>query len=392
MFDPKLIFVTLWIAQILGHLLIFDIFNPLNIFTWFLVVFTIFSFFLGSYFITFKASKTTTNNLYPYLLPEQSSYAQWISKIAPYVLIIYSIIAVMVAVIIVSQIGLSGLKFEIFKTLRQSLINDFSEERKFFGLIRVFFFGVGICIYMLCFSKELSITKRLAICFVGTLSAVMTTGRLALLLFFLAVSYIMYSAKIIKLKGIIVSFCIFTAIFLFLAVLLGKGDGTGEILGQVIWNFIVYFLGSLSTFDFYVTNNIPVIEGGALLPNSIRALLEPVVGYLPLKPPLNPFVSNPIEANTYTAIYPIYHDLGLIGIAIIFTLLGMFHQVLFNLQKSNTSLPRYLFALSLYPLVMTIFEEAYISSLGFWITLLFVPVLFKLSYNLFMCLKASTRI
>ena len=43
----------------------------------------------------------------------------------------------------------------------------------------------------------------------------------------------------------------------------------------------------------------------------------------------------------------------------------------------------YVYAIMLYPLVMTIFEEAYLSSLGFWVTLFSVPVFFRIYYFLF---------
>jgi oligosaccharide repeat unit polymerase len=149
-------------------------------------------------------------------------------------------------------------------------------------------------------------------------------------------------------------------------------------LDQFKWNIQVYLLGGLAAFNYHIKTGEPHIDGGAILPNAIRKMLNLVGANLPMRPALNPAVLMPLKSNVFTAIFPVYHDLGKLGVGIWFFLLGMMHQFLFKLSQS-TQLPifRYFYAISLYPLVMIIFEEAYISSPGFWAIFILTPALLQ---------------
>lgn len=100
------------------------------------------------------------------------------------------------------------------------------------------------------------------------------------------------------------------------------------------------------------------------------------------KPNLLPFAMVPMQCNTYTALFPLFHDLGYIGLFFGFVAIGFTHSYLW-IQQQRSAAPIILFAyaLSLYPLAMSMFEDAYFSSPGFWL-MLWIPPLALYLYRL----------
>jgi oligosaccharide repeat unit polymerase len=391
LFDPRLIFALIWLTQVAGHVFLTDVFNPIGSTTWLAVYVAVASFLCGAQSVVLLkgsglVAASADND------DRDSGFAAWVSRIAPYALIGFSVIVVFTFSTMLGRLGLAGLQPGSYELLREALIYDFKDQRTTAVLIKVFFAVVGVAIFFLCYSRTLPRIYRAAFFLLGLGAALMTTGRLALLLLFLAASYIMYSLKVIQWRGVVVSFATFIVVFLAVAVVFKKGGENSTVFGQLIWNIQVYLLGSLSLFDFFVTNHEPIISGGTLLPNFIRTFLSHFGGEIPLKPAVYPFVANPLVSNVYTAIFPVFHDVGFAGVTAFFSGLGVLHQLLFYKQQGGQPLYRYLYALSLYPLIMTIFEEAYLSSLGFWLTLLIVPVFFRSAYYVHSLLYKYVRL
>jgi oligosaccharide repeat unit polymerase len=268
--------------------------------------------------------------------------------------------------------------------IRQAIVFDFVGPRNIFSLLRVFFFGVGVCIYFVAHARSLSRWELLFVLMIGLLSALLTTGRLYMLMLFVAVTALLYRQRIVTLRGVLSAAVGFMALFFLVAVLLGKGTSGGGVLRQVIWNAQIYLLSSVACLDNYIQTGLQEIPGGALLPNSVRGLLHGFGVNIPLRPPLMPFVSVPMTCNTYTALFPLYHDGSLLGVLAGFFGIGLFHQLLYkwNLSSENP-VAWYFYAVSLYPLCMSIFEDSYFSSPGFWILLWLPPVLYWLCQRAF---------
>lgn len=383
LFDPRIIFVTIWMTQIIGHLFSGAVFNSLNAVTWTIIVITISSFIAGSHIavntrLLTKATRQSNN------IDTNSSYIRWLTNVGPFLAIVYLLTTIYVFYWMLVQFEITNFSAKTYEFLRLALINDFAGERKIASFLKVFFGGVGLSVYLTCYADKFSRFNRIIILSTGFVSAVLTTGRLSLLLFFLAVSFIYYRKKMIGHRGLLVLLLMFIIVFLALAMIFNKGSGlsSDSLIDQLIWNIMVYFLGGVSTLDHYIAYGIPIIDGGALLPNFVRTLLAPLVGEMPLKPAVYPFVSNPLASNTYTALFPVYHDLGVFGIVTFFLGLGLVHQAIYIKQKyePKSGFIVYIYSLSLYPLVMTIFEEAYISSPGFWLTFFLIPTFIYVLY------------
>ena len=93
---------------------------------------------------------------------------------------------------------------------------------------------------------------RLLIFAVGLGSAVLTTGRGAVLLLFLASAYALYSLDLIRGRGVAIALALFAAVFLGIALLVNKGADAGDSSAQVVWNLEVYLLGSVAAFNHFV--------------------------------------------------------------------------------------------------------------------------------------------
>jgi oligosaccharide repeat unit polymerase len=84
----------------------------------------------------------------------------------------------------------------------------------------------------------------------------------------------------------------------------------------------------------------------------------------------------PNETNVYTLFYSVIYDFGVIGVGIIAILFGAFHAYLYFKSKSS-GLFLFIYLYSLYPLLMTFFDNTYTTSLGVWVYLFFPFIFFK---------------
>lgn len=377
MFNPLLIFNLLWGGVIFLYLIIDTVFYEFNVLTWWVVMIGLLGFSLGGgvlYILTLRKKESLMPIAYPY---EKFVYF----FIASYIFILVMYIPDVMDIIGGSVSSLEG--------VRLLVINDFVGERNLFKYIRFLYIGVAFSIFSLSFSYFLT-RKLIALVFlIGLLSAILTTGRLALLLFLVSSSVLLYRNKIIRRKHVFLIAVLFVVLFFIVALLLNKGTAGKTLFESLEWNFQIYFMSSLACFNDFVVTNEQVVEGGVIVPNVIRGFLSSMFNIsFPLKPDLNPFSYVPLPCNTYTFYYSLFHDGGILLVFTVMLLLGAGYQLLYsNYKKSASPVIYYIFSISLYPLLMTIFEDAYFSSPGFWMINL-LPVIFYLGFIVF-CRKIS---
>lgn len=370
LFDPRFIFVVIWSCQVIGQLMSGSTFGAYSPLTWTAIGCAIVAFLSGS---TVGAYLPVMNGRAPLarVQPDRTI------RIGLYVfIVVYGIVSILVLarLYLILRAGGAGLSMA---GIRLAIIQDFMGPRQIFGLLRVFFFGVGVCIFFLAHAASLKRREILLVVLIGLVSALLTTGRLYLLLFFVASSALFYRQGILTLRGVIGACIGFVVLFFLVAIVLGKGTtGEGKLLSQITWNAQIYLLSSVACFDNYIQTGLQEIPGGALLPNAVRGLLSGFGVNVPLRPALMPFVSVPMTCNTYTALFPLYHDGSLPGVLVGFFGIGLFHQLLFKFSTSSQKpIAWYLYAVSIYPLCMSIFEDSYFSSPGFWVLLWIPPLL-----------------
>ena len=418
MFDPRFIFALLWTMELVAQWLFGGIFGSFSIETWVVVAITILSFLFGAELIEATVKQASIKNNYWVNQLERLFNKDFSSNFIYMSLGAYVIVAAVAVQKILAITGVDSSVLRPPECLRLQVVIDLITDRKIAPFIKLFTFGIAICIFYLSNIKSNAKFQTYLIIVLGIFCVFATTGRLMLLMLFGAVTYLLYAQKVWGLKEIFFSVLSFVLLFFLIAVVLNKQTADWakninpctsksclvyesfeqrklglspqtqsqpeinsklSIRDKITWNAQNYFLGSLAAFNHFVTTDSPKIEGGATLPNILRKIINISGSNIQMRPAINPYVKTPLESNTYTAMFPIYHDLGKVGILIWFVLLGMLHQFLYKLSQASTAnIYKYLYAISIYPLCMIIFEEAYISSLGFWTVFLVTPVILQL--------------
>lgn len=372
MFSPRLIFSLLWLSQIFLHVIFPDAFYPFEFSTWAAIFFCFVFFNFGALIsghlgVDRRGSGKTTF----------STRNEYIGRFFYSFVVLYAVASGLAGLELYRALQELGADILNLPRVREIVIADFNGSRSLYNLFRVFYLGVGFSIFFVAFSRYLSRGQLALVLVIGLLSALVTTGRLYLLLYFLAVTALLYRAKLISPKGVLFAGFIFASLFFLVALLLGKGDGGGglSVLESVLWNSQVYLMSSVSCFNDYLVTGHQQIDGGALLPNVVRELLLNIGLNIPPKPSLNPFAEVPVACNTYTFMFPLFHDGSFFGVALGSFLIGAAHQYLY-LKSAHVSKPvwGYLYAISIYALFMSVFEDAYFSSPGFWVSLWMPPI------------------
>lgn len=373
-FEPRLVFCILWASQLLGFMLFADDFTPFELLTWAVVEVGIVAFLAGA---TLAGFLPLPGKLYNRVKTYDAASVRRFVNCALFIYLLAFLGAGFQLVSILSGEAPGPLSPP---AIRQAIIQDFLGERKILQVMRVFYFGVGLCVYLLAFSTFLSRRVVGLILVVGLFSAIATSGRLYLLLFFIAAAALLYRQKVISLRTVALGGLGFVVLFFLGAVVLEKGGDDGSVLYQIGWNAKVYILSSLACFNNFVQTGDQQVLDGLLMPNFVRDAIDFAFGTeLYPKPDLHPFAKVPLQCNTYTVLFQLYHDGGLLLIFLGLFLIGAFQRFVYRYHLlSSSRLSWYVFALSLYPLAMSIFEDAYFSSAGFWLILWTPPVLHAL--------------
>ncbi|AEK62504.1 O-antigen polymerase [Collimonas fungivorans] len=366
--SPAFIFLSIWAIQIIGHAFLSDDFDAFQDETWWLLAAAISAFCVGC----IGASVSVRQQIAPYF--SESARKIKATKLCFLVLagffIIYSVLPTVDMVLAAGSIA--GARAAVVAGITNY---DNSAVISYYVSTLVVIFSIYLVSRSYLFTKTFI---ALAL-FIGLFAAVLSSGRTLLLLLFSAVPVSLYLQGRIRLKTIAVTVLLFMAAFLLLAVIQGKGGDDIEMWDQVTWNLEVYFLNGLAAFNSFVVNNFPSFDGSLLLPNMFRRLFD--IGGEPAALVL-PFVETPLVGNVYTAMYPYYHDGGLLGLVCGFFGIGFFSQYLYRKRRKSSNHIFY-YSVSVYALIMTVFQEQYLQAYPIWVMIFVVPALPRLGIFFF---------
>ncbi|AIY40053.1 macromolecule metabolism; macromolecule synthesis [Collimonas arenae] len=354
--NPIFIFLSLWGMQALGHIVFLDSFYPFVTDTWVIVFFGGVAFVVGCFFANIFNGKYRHTDL------KNKEYVPRFIKICIKFLLPAYILGVALPLII----SIFFDSTQSLSELRNSLIDSVGNNDREVILISYLHYLIVIA-SLLSISCAPTLRGRVVtyIAITGMLAGFLTFGRVILLLYFSSLSIILYFQGRIKKKIAFFILFSFVVIFFLLAFLLNKGGSENNIFESIAWNFKVYVLSGLAGFNNYVAKGDPDISGWLLVPNFIKNFLSALGVQSEITPSLFPFVETPLPGNVYTAFFPWYHDGGILAVCIGFFIIGFISMFLFkNRYKSKLSLFNY--SLSLYPLIMSIFEEQYLRAYPLW--------------------------
>ncbi len=208
----------------------------------------------------------------------------------------------------------------------------------------------------------------------GLTFGVLSSGRsvlLPLLIVLVAIPSILRTASLFRTSVIlgVLTLGLFAAV----GIALGKGGAVGKQLSSRNWatmreSFVTYAVGGIPALWKYLQNRGPADMGV----NSLRtplAVLKAMGFHVPVAPLVQPYVDIPMPFNAYTVYQPYIKDFGLMGSTAILFALGFLHAELY--RRATVPEPRalyvFVFAISLFPLVMQVFQDMYLSVLSTWI-------------------------
>lgn len=202
-----------------------------------------------------------------------------------------------------------------------------------------------------------------AIAFVG---CVLSTGRTSLLLLIAGLSAIHLLQKrqesfFAALRLLRWPMIIFVSLYIGLIFADKNTKGmTGGTSGIVTYFVLSYIVGPLSAFD-AVVQNPAYFETGTShtfeFPLKIASALHLTTYTAP--PKLDSFVMVPFPTNVYTVFKFYFLDLGAVTTVALLLFIGFFHSLLYLKARQGGRFSTFLFAFSLYSVLMVIFDDAY---------------------------------
>lgn len=208
----------------------------------------------------------------------------------------------------------------------------------------------------------------------GLVFGVLSSGRgpvLALMVVVLAIPAVLRLTSPAKTVTVLVLLSLL--LFATVGLALGKGGTLGNTLSEN-WStmresFLMYTVGSIPAFGTYLDNRGPDVELGLNTFRSIVALLQALGFQTTAAPLLQPYIDVPLSTNVYTIYQPYIADFGPFGAPAVLFVLGFIQAALYRRAtvRNPHALFVFLFAVSLFPLVMQVFQDMYFSLLSMWL-------------------------
>lgn len=264
-------------------------------------------------------------------------------------------------------------------------------------LITLSFVVFGINLYSYFKEKNLFNIVLLVLSLLLTLTyAVFATGRtfyLIILALYFGISF--FQSKRFAVKKYLGILAIFMAMFIAFGVMYGKG---GDKKASNKDNFsesktvtASYFVASLSAFDLEMNQNTDINYSGAHTLKFFNLIAQKLSLIPEKKLPdlLQSFVFVPYSTNVFTFYSPYIKDYGKLYGWFMIGIFGAVHSFLFRRASQNKNIRYTLyFSFMIYPLLMTFFQDQYLSLLSSWVQIvfyteafLFLNQLFKRSYD-----------
>jgi len=269
-----------------------------------------------------------------------------------------------------------GLTPNFFINLRMSLSNEDAPQS--FGLLAYVLTVVFAALFLRLadarrplLSFGVVVPAIICVCY-----ALMGTGRTFFFLLMVPAFFIVLFTRpqALNVKNVVLFFGVLISVFVLIGQLLGKIDGEEK---GALDAFSLYFFGGTSAFQEILSAPQP-LEYGANTFRMFYAILAALGMDVPVKQGIQGYVYIPRPTNVYSVFQPYYLDFGLTYVFISQFAFGLLHSCLYSLVKKRYTIAVLLYSISLYPLFVQWFQDAYLSAMSQWIQfmiLLALPLL-----------------
>jgi oligosaccharide repeat unit polymerase len=195
--------------------------------------------------------------------------------------------------------------------------------------------------------------------------AFLTTGRTAFLLIFVGT----IGAKAIRMeqppyKTIVAGMVVFFALFVSLIFVFKQVDVSRSFVETVNIYTLGYLAGPIVALDEVISAPWRFALDVNHTFSPIMRVFSPVLGIPYQAPPvLDVFVFIPFPFNTYSMYKFYFLDFGFYGTLLVLFLIGVIQTWLFRAARRGKPIFEYVFLVSLYPLVTSVFDDSYFQSI-----------------------------
>jgi oligosaccharide repeat unit polymerase len=259
-----------------------------------------------------------------------------------------------------------GGSFNVLLQARQELIEERINNNNSLALFVIGYVSLYALLTSFLFATEKKDRKFWIVTVVAFIACILTTGRVAILILISGLSAIyLIQRKQESLRNAIRflrwPMTLFALLYIGLIFTNKPTEGMSRSVTNIATEFILgYIVYPLAAFDVVVQNPAQFMETTSHIfdfPLHLIAALH-LADYTP--PPVSDtFVFVPFPTNVYTMFKFYYLELGLAGTLTFLLIVGMFHSLLYLKARQGGRLSIYLFAYSLYPLLMVIFADQY---------------------------------
>ena len=202
--------------------------------------------------------------------------------------------------------------------------------------------------------------------------ALLSTGRgpIAFILFLLAVVYVLKVGINWRVGGIFAGILSMTFIIFWI---MGRAMGrTDDAAAGAVNDLISYIFSSIPALSVYLEQHPIHIIGGDWGSNTFRFFVALMASIGFADKPLNlvqEFAPVPHMTNLYTIYLQYIKDFGMVGVVVLSLFLGFLHGHLFRWAMTNkrNEFAFYILAISYLPLLQVVFQETHFSSMSSWI-------------------------
>lgn len=189
--------------------------------------------------------------------------------------------------------------------------------------------------------------------------AFLTMSKWGFLSFFLTTVTILYFKQKITLRHILIGMGVLFVLFVGIQAARYATDFGGVNKNSFT---VLYLLSSISAFD--TLEPASAAHWGENVFRAIYAVLNKL-GLSSMEPPssLLPFISKPIETNTYTTMYPFFKDFGYVGVGLFAILMGSLYGYLFKKAQLGGAFYVLLYSVCVNFLVIQFANEMLMTSL-----------------------------
>jgi oligosaccharide repeat unit polymerase len=240
----------------------------------------------------------------------------------------------------------------------QNVDIDQSFEPDYFGFLSIY-----ASLLFATEKKDWQFWVMTAIAFIGCIFGTGRTGLLTLISGLSAIHLLQTKREslLVAIRFLSWPIALFAALFIGLIFTKEAVRGmTGDVIGIAKYGILSYILGPLAAFDKVVQNPADFMMATNHTfqsPLHWAARLH-LTDYTP-PPLLDSFVFVPFAANVYTVFKFYFLELSIVGTVLLMLFFGLFHSLLYLKAKQGGRFSTYLFAYSMFPVLMVIFDDHY---------------------------------